>query len=46
MFRIQLIMFVRNLILLGGALMIAYRGAGSLSLDALMARRTAESEVA
>jgi putative oxidoreductase len=46
MFRIQLIMFVRNLILLGGALMIAYRGAGSLSLDALMARRMAESEVA
>jgi putative oxidoreductase len=39
MFQLQLTLFIRNLLLLGGAVMIARCGAGSLSLDALMARR-------
>jgi putative oxidoreductase len=42
MFQMQLTMFIRNVMLLGGALMIAYSGAGSLSLDALMAEPMAE----
>jgi putative oxidoreductase len=40
-FQIQLTLFVRNLLLLGGALWIACCGAGAFSLDALMARRVA-----
>jgi putative oxidoreductase len=39
MFQIQLALFVRNIILLGGALLVARVGAGSLSLDAVMASR-------
>jgi len=41
-FQIQLTLFTRNLLLLGGALFIAHVGAGSLSLDALMAEPVAE----
>jgi putative oxidoreductase len=41
-FQIQLTLFLRNLLLLGGAVWIACYGAGAFSLDALMARRTAE----
>ena len=37
MFSIQLTLFVRNLMMLGAALFIAHAGAGSLSLDALLA---------
>jgi putative oxidoreductase len=42
LFQIQLLMFMRNVMLLGGALLIAHCGAGSLSLDALMSRRAVE----
>lgn len=42
-FQIQLTWFIRNLLLLGGALWIACCGAGAFSLDALMARRVAEA---
>jgi putative oxidoreductase len=38
MFQLQLTMFVRNLFLIGGALLYAYFGAGPLSLDEYMAR--------
>jgi len=37
MFQIQLTMFIRNVLLIGGALLFAYYGAGELSLDAYMA---------
>jgi hypothetical protein len=37
MFQRELILFIRNAVLLGGALLVAYSGADSLSLDALMA---------
>jgi putative oxidoreductase len=37
MFSLQLTLFIRNLMMLGGALFIARAGAGSLSLDALLA---------
>jgi putative oxidoreductase len=46
MFQIQLTMFVRNLFLIGGALLFAYFGAGALSLDEYMARPLAELEYA
>ena len=46
MFQIQLTMFVRNLMLIGGALLIAYVGAGELSLDAYMERPVVELECA
>ena len=42
-FQLQLTLFVRNLLLLAGALWIACYGAGAFSLDALMARRVAEA---
>jgi len=42
-FQIQLTLFIRNLLLLAGALWIASYGAGAFSLDALMARRVAEA---
>ena len=42
-FQIQLTLFIRNLLLLGGAVWIACCGAGAFSLDALMARRMAEA---
>jgi putative oxidoreductase len=42
MFLVQLMLFVRNVMLLGGALLVAYSGAGALSLDALMAEPMAE----
>jgi putative oxidoreductase len=38
MFQLQLTMFVRNLFLIGGALLFAYFGAGPLSLDEYMTR--------
>lgn len=44
MFQIQLTLFIRNLVLLGGALLIAYFGAGPLSLDEFMARPVMELE--
>jgi putative oxidoreductase len=37
MFQGELMLFIRNVALLGGALLVMYSGAGSLSLDALMA---------
>jgi putative oxidoreductase len=40
-FQLQLTLFTRNLLLLGGALWVACCGAGAFSLDALMARRPA-----
>ena len=43
-FQIQLTLFIRNLGLLGGALLIAYYGAGPLSLDEFMARPVMELE--
>ncbi len=37
MFPVQLALFTRNVLMLGGALLVARAGAGSLSLDALLA---------
>jgi len=45
-FQIQLTMFVRNVFLIGGALLFAYFGAGALSLDEYMARPVVELEYA
>ena len=45
-FRIQLALFMRNVALLGGALLIARVGSGSLSLDALMAAPVVELDCA
>lgn len=42
-FQIQLTLFIRNVLLLAGALWVARYGAGAFSLDALMARRVAEA---
>jgi len=42
MFQIQLTLFMRNVLLLGGALLVAYFGAGPLSLDALLADQAEE----
>ncbi|HXD15547.1 MAG TPA: DoxX family protein [Vicinamibacterales bacterium] len=42
-FQIQLTLFIRNLLLLAGALWIARYGAGAFSLDALMTRRVAQA---
>ena len=42
-FQVQLTLFIRNLLLLAGALWIACYGAGAFSLDALMSRRVAEA---
>ena len=44
MFQIQLTMFMRNVMLIGGALLVAYYGAGELSLDAYMAQPVMELE--
>lgn len=41
MFRAELVLFMRNTLLLAGALLVARTGAGSLSLDALMAETDA-----
>lgn len=46
MFYLQLTSFTRNLMLLGGALWLAYRGAGPLSLDALIAKHATDVAVA
>jgi putative oxidoreductase len=46
MFYVQLTSFTRNLMLLGGALCLAYRGAGPLSLDALIATRARDGAAA
>lgn len=45
MFQIQLTLFMRNVLLLGGALLVAYFGAGPLSLDALMTKPAVEPDV-
>ena len=37
MFRLELMLFVRNAMLLGAAVFVARSGSGALSLDALMA---------
>ena len=37
MFPVQLALFTRNVLMLGAALLVAHAGAGSLSLDALLA---------
>lgn len=42
-FRIQLAMFVRNIVMLGGALVVARVGAGPLSVDGLMATPAVEA---
>ena len=42
MFQMQQAMFVRNLLMLSGALLIAHFGAGPLSLDAFMAEPVVE----
>ena len=46
MFYLQLTSFTRNLMLFGGALWLAYRGAGVLSLDALIANHATDVAVA
>jgi uncharacterized membrane protein YphA (DoxX/SURF4 family) len=38
MYQIERAMFLKNLTMLGGALVISYVGAGPLSLDALLSR--------
>jgi putative oxidoreductase len=38
MFQMQMVMFMKNLAILGGALLISQFGAGPLSLDARRAR--------
>jgi putative oxidoreductase len=43
-FQLQLTLFIRNVVLLGGALLFAFFGAGPLSLDALMARPVVQLE--
>lgn len=45
LFQIQLTLFMRNVLLLGGALSVAYFGAGSLSLDALLVERGVKLDV-
>jgi putative oxidoreductase len=44
-FQVDLLRFVRNAVLLGGALFVAHSGAGSLSLDALMAEAEPVAEL-
>jgi putative oxidoreductase len=46
MFQIQLTLFMRNVMLIGGALLFAYFGAGELSLDAYRARPVMELDCA
>jgi len=46
MFPVQLALFTRNVLMLGGALLVARAGAGSLSLDALLAEPVAAEIVA
>ena len=46
MFPVQLALFTRNVLMLGGALLVARAGAGSLSLDALLAGPVAAEIVA
>jgi len=43
-FQLQLILFLRNIVLLGCALLITRAGAGSLSLDALMENHALEAD--
>jgi putative oxidoreductase len=45
-FRLELVLFVRNIVLLCGALLVTGVGAGSLSLDAAMAQRALEADSA
>lgn len=45
MFQIQLTLFLRNVLLTGGALLFAYFGAGELSLDAYMVGPVDEVEL-
>ena len=44
MVQMQQAMFLKNVSMLGGALLIAYFGAGPVSLDARLARREASAE--
>ena len=39
-FRLELVLFLRNIVLLGCALLVTRVGAGPLSLDAVMESRT------
>jgi putative oxidoreductase len=43
MHQVQLAMFMKNVAIIGGALLLAYFGAGPLSLDARFARQTLRS---
>ena len=43
MHQLQMIMFMKNVALIGAALTFAVRGAGELSLDARLAHRTGEA---
>jgi putative oxidoreductase len=45
-FRLELMLFLRNVVLLGCALLVAGAGAGSLSLDAAMESRALEADTA
>jgi putative oxidoreductase len=45
MFQGELTLFMRNVLLLGGTLFVAYFGAGPLSLDALLAEQVEELDV-
>jgi putative oxidoreductase len=45
-FQLQLTLFMRNLMLIGGALLIAYYGAGEFSLDAYMAEPAVDLDCA
>ena len=44
-FRLELMLFLRNIVLLGWALLVAGAGAGSLSLDAAMESRRLEGRL-
>ena len=43
MHQLQLVNFMKNLALIGGALMFVVNGAGAFSLDARLARRSGET---
>ena len=45
-FRLELLLFLRNIVLLGCAMLVAKTGAGSLSLDAAMESRPLEADSA
>jgi putative oxidoreductase len=43
-FRLELVLFMRNIVLLGCALVVTHAGAGPLSLDAMMERRALKAD--